>query len=123
MRPLASYAAIHQCLAGLIPGAVLHALPDVAEKSGFCFVAPVPHDLLRDGRKIGGAAQRRTAAGLLHQGSVQAADPGVHARVRSAFAAALGRNVRQRKLSAAELTEAAELAAQKYATRAWLWRR
>jgi lipoate-protein ligase A len=123
MRPLASYAAIHRCLGALIPGAVVQDAPDVAEKNGFCFVAPVQNDLTHHGRKIGGGAQRRTAVGLLHQGSVQAADPGVNVGVRAGFATALARNVRQRALTAAELAEAAGLAAEKYATRAWLWRR
>ncbi len=35
-----------------------------------CFTNPTRYDLLLDGRKIAGSAQRRTAEGLLHQGSV-----------------------------------------------------
>ncbi|HEX5177620.1 MAG TPA: hypothetical protein VFV83_11345 [Chthoniobacteraceae bacterium] len=123
MRPLASYAAIHQCLAAVIPEAIVADAPDVTDKSEFCFVAPVQNDLLHHGRKIGGAAQRRTSEGLLHQGSVQAPDRGVHAGLRVGFASALGRNVRERALSAGELEEAAQLAEKKYATRTWLWRR
>lgn len=44
-----------------------------AEKvSDACFANPVRDDLLScDGRKIAGAAQRRTRAGFLHQGSIQ----------------------------------------------------
>src|SRR2546423_1117404 len=36
-----------------------------------CFANPVRADVLLDGRKIAGAAQRRTTRGLLHQGSIQ----------------------------------------------------
>ena len=35
-----------------------------------CFTNPTRYDLLLDGRKIAGSAQRRTAEGLLHQGSL-----------------------------------------------------
>lgn len=35
-----------------------------------CFTNPTRYDVLLDGRKIAGSAQRRTAAGILHQGSI-----------------------------------------------------
>lgn len=35
-----------------------------------CFTNPTRYDLLLEGRKIAGSAQRRTAEGLLHQGSL-----------------------------------------------------
>ena len=35
-----------------------------------CFREPTRYDILCEGRKISGSAQRRTAAGLLHQGSI-----------------------------------------------------
>lgn len=44
----------------------------VAEGPGQCFVGAERFDLLRRGRKIAGAAQRRRRDGLLIQGSVQA---------------------------------------------------
>jgi len=40
-----------------------------------CFSNPVPADVMLNGRKIAGAAQRRTRAGLLHQGSIQGIAP------------------------------------------------
>ena len=40
---------------------------------GQCFVGAERHDLLQDGRKLAGAAQRRNRLGLLVQGSVQPA--------------------------------------------------
>lgn len=43
------------------------------EAPGRCFAGPERHDLMFAGRKIAGAAQRRTRTGLLIQGSVQPA--------------------------------------------------
>jgi len=40
-------------------------------QTGQCFIGYVKNDLLWQGRKIAGAAQRRTRSGLLIQGSVQ----------------------------------------------------
>jgi len=39
-------------------------------RGGFCMAKPTKYDLLIDGRKCGGAAQRKTKNGLLHQGSL-----------------------------------------------------
>ncbi len=47
------------------------------EIPGQCFAGYEKSDLLRLGRKIAGAAQRRTKTGLLIQGSVQSAPPNV----------------------------------------------
>lgn len=40
-----------------------------------CFVNPTRYDLLFQGRKIAGSAQRRTAQGILHQGSLHFGGP------------------------------------------------
>ncbi|MBB5352664.1 lipoate-protein ligase A [Haloferula luteola] len=68
----ASYGAIHQALADALSeqGAGLAAdRPPV--KGGTCFEIPAEHDVLdARGKKIAGAGQRRSARGLLHQGSV-----------------------------------------------------
>lgn len=37
---------------------------------GFCMAKPTCYDLLIAGKKVGGAAQRKTKKGLLHQGSI-----------------------------------------------------
>lgn len=47
------------------------------ETPGCCFSGPEKFDLLFDGRKIAGAAQRRSRKGLLIQGSLQGQPPGV----------------------------------------------
>lgn len=36
----------------------------------FCMATPTIYDVMLDGRKVGGAAQRRTKWGILHQGSI-----------------------------------------------------
>lgn len=46
----------------------------VVSQPGQCFAGAEQFDLLRDGRKIAGAAQRRNRHGLLVQGSVQPPD-------------------------------------------------
>lgn len=40
------------------------------ENKKFCMAHPTRYDVMLDGKKIGGAAQRRTREGLLHQGSI-----------------------------------------------------
>lgn len=37
---------------------------------GFCMAQPTQYDIVMDRKKIGGAAQRRTKKGYLHQGSI-----------------------------------------------------
>jgi lipoate-protein ligase A len=54
----------------------------VREGPGQCFVGAEQFDLLHDGVKIAGAAQRRRKDGLLIQGSIQAGKTGVQ---RTAF--------------------------------------
>lgn len=41
----------------------------------FCMAKPTQYDIMLKGRKIGGAAQRRTKQGFLHQGSISLAPP------------------------------------------------
>lgn len=40
------------------------------QEEGFCFTKPCPFDLLYQGKKCVGGAQRRTKYGYLHQGSI-----------------------------------------------------
>jgi lipoate-protein ligase A len=124
VRPLESYAAIHRCMAALIPGATVHDASAAQSRDGFCFVAPSPNDLMRGHRKIAGGGQRRTATGLLHQGSVQPpAEDDASARIGSLLGNAFARRVCRRALTTAELEAGAHLAAEKYGTAAWLHRR
>jgi len=86
-----------------------------------CFANPVRADVTIDGRKVAGAAQRRTRDGLLQQGSVQYVDLGNGLVER--FVQALSANCSERKIADEILNRAWELARQKYESDAWLRRR
>jgi len=86
-----------------------------------CFANPVRADVIIDGRKIAGAAQRRTRRGLLQQGSIQGID--TENGLADRFAQALSAASTKRKLDDGILNRARELAEQKYGTEAWLQRR
>ena len=86
-----------------------------------CFATPVRADVMIDGRKIAGAAQRRTRRGLLQQGSIQGIQLGNS--LTGQFAQALSPNSRERKVDEEILNRARELAEQKYATERWLRKR
>lgn len=45
-------------------------IPLDAQCGNFCLAKPTKYDLMLQGRKVAGAAQRRTHGGLLHQGSI-----------------------------------------------------
>jgi lipoyl(octanoyl) transferase len=99
------------------PGSRMNA----AGHNGLCFANPVRADVTIDGRKVAGAAQRRTRAGLLQQGSVQYVD--LANGLAERFAQALSANCSERKIADEVLKRGQELAEQKYETDAWLRRR
>jgi lipoate-protein ligase A len=86
-----------------------------------CFANPVHADVMLDGRKIAGAAQRRMRQGLLQQGSIQQIDfeDGLPER----FSRELSNNCEPRNLPEAVHYRARELAERKYGTTAWLRKR
>ena len=86
-----------------------------------CFANPVRADVLINDRKVAGAAQRRTARGLLQQGSIQGFDIGNGLADR--FAEQLSHNCEQRKLPDAVQCRALEIATRKYCTDVWLRKR
>lgn len=51
-------------------------VPVVAHASHFCMAKPTKYDVMLNGRKVGGGAQRRTKDGFLHQGTISLAFPG-----------------------------------------------
>jgi lipoate-protein ligase A len=89
--------------------------------SGACFANPVVSDVIENGRKIAGAAQRKTRGGLLHQGSIQREN--LDERFRNAFARLLGDRIIAGSIGTDVLRAAGELASTKYATVDWLQRR
>jgi lipoate-protein ligase A len=86
-----------------------------------CFANPVRADVMIDGRKVAGAAQRRTRSGLLQQGSIQGVDLGNGLADR--FAQALSANCSERKINEKILNRGRELAQRKYGADSWLRKR
>lgn len=71
-NPLSSYRAIHVAVQRALLGLGIRTELAQQKMSGtFCFMAPTPGDLLLEGCKIVGGAQRRSRGWLLHQGSIQ----------------------------------------------------
>ena len=74
LKAVESYRRIHQWVrAAFAAMGVATALSERSQKEipGQCFLGAEAGDLMWEGRKIAGAAQRRTRSGLLIQGSVQ----------------------------------------------------
>lgn len=118
--PREIYREVHAVIAGLLAedgDSPLLAAAPVAAGNGACFESPVEHDVIVRGKKIAGAAMRRTRHGLLLQGSIQGArDNGM---LRCRLARAFGRHVDGLASGPALIARAAALAASKYSTVAW----
>ncbi len=120
MTAAESYRAIHKCIADLCGSGVELAGAAAPKISEHCFENAARSDVLADGEKIAGAAQRRTKYAMLHQGSIQLASAAgaLHHRLRAAFSAGAD----QREITGEELRDAAELAVEKYGSDAWMRR-
>jgi lipoate-protein ligase A len=120
-RGAESYRVIHAALVAALRGgghAVNLAGPSAPALGGECFLQPVEHDVLdAAARKIAGAGQRRTARGLLHQGSV--AVPDSHP---DSLAQALAQRVETRDFSPDPGHLAGKIAT-RYGSAAWNGRR
>jgi lipoate-protein ligase A len=92
--------------------------PKVSEN---CFANAVRADVISQGRKIAGAAHRRSRAGLLHQGSIQNAK--LPHRFIDDFARTLCDRFEHRALSQKLIDRATTIAQAKYGTIEWLVRR
>jgi lipoate-protein ligase A len=104
------------------PGSTPVAVRTGISDAGYsCFANPVRADVMINGRKIAGAAQRRTRCGLLQQGSIQGIELGNS--LTEQFAQALSTNCCERKVDEQILNRARELAEQKYGTESWLRKR
>ena len=122
------YENIHRALVDALEENGQHAiLAAIGSDGGFtavndpgynCFANPVRADVIMDGRKIAGAAQRRTRRGLLQQGSIQGTE--LAENLAEQFAHALSANCRERKVDEEILKLARELAERKYGTERWL---
>jgi lipoate-protein ligase A len=89
--------------------------------TGNCFATPVRADVMIDGRKIAGAAQRRTRRGLLQQGSIQQVN--LDNRLADRFANALSPICSESKIKGEIFQLARESAQQRYGTESWLRKR
>jgi lipoate-protein ligase A len=118
------YSQLHEAIRGALQqngiGAVLAnaAAPKLSED---CFANAVRADVISDGRKIAGAAHRRSRAGLLHQGSIQLDN--LPDRFKEDFARTVCDRFERRTLSTDVIERAVAIAAAKYGTREWLMRR
>lgn len=132
-RPGEAFRRVHAMLAEALAAqgvrVILHEGMDAPGLGGACFQdRPVPGDLVRaeSGQKVAGAAQRRTRAGMLHQGSIRVPGGLDVPRLTEDFAAALtgGRMVRGQISGWPEgWTLADELVRTKYGQRGWTERR
>jgi lipoate-protein ligase A len=82
-----------------------------------CFQKPVRGDVVTDGRKLAGGAQRRTKSGMLHQGSIDAKLSAE--QLKQGFRETLGIDFEDCEVTDAERTIAEKLVMEKYATDAW----
>jgi lipoate-protein ligase A len=105
----------HASLAAIAAGG---GCTEVKDPGYNCFANPVHADVIIDGRKIAGAAQRRTRRGLLQQGSIQGTE--LADNLAEQFSHALSANCRERKVDEEIFKLARELAERKYGTERWL---
>ena len=119
MKTADAYCALHKAVA-----ASFEARPDlyVAELRSpqgqyECFQKPVHGDVVTNGRKLAGGAQRRTKSGMLHQGSIDAKLSAE--QLKQGFRDALGIDFDDYQVTDAERTAAERLVVEKYATDAW----
>lgn len=121
---LAIYSGLHEAIRTALEANGINATlanavsPKVSEH---CFANAVRADVLSGGRKIAGAAHRRSRAGLLHQGSIQLG--GLPAKFIDSFARTLCDRFERKTLSPELITRATAIAQTKYATADWLMRR
>jgi lipoyl(octanoyl) transferase len=107
---------------GVDPDGFSAATRAAVNASGYnCFANPVRADVMMDGRKIAGAAQRRTRRGLLQQGSIQGF--AMKTDLAQKFAQALSANCSEFEANEEIFRRAREFAQQKYGTESWQRRR
>ena len=114
-----TYCAIHKAIAAALDvKSQIADLKSQTPRPGYeCFQNPVRGDVVADGRKLAGAAQRRTKWGMLHQGSVAATLAA--AQIVEGFRGELGVEFRPYELSTEESAAARWLTSEKYATNPW----
>ena len=102
-----------------VPGATLQP-ESVSDGMGVCFIEPARFDVVWQGQKVAGAAQRRTKVGLLHQGSVQGVPIPEGFGLSFAHELAEEVTVEAPDLGSHFQATVADLVAQKYGREEWL---
>jgi len=123
LGPTAIYAALHGAIRDALQeeGNEAELAADASPKiSEACFANPVRDDVMLSGRKIAGAAQRRTRRGFLHQGSIQI--PNLPESFRAGLASRIAKQIGWAEIPTAIDQRAAQLVAEKYGTTEWLHR-
>jgi lipoate-protein ligase A len=121
---LVIYSDLHEAIRGaLLTNGIDATLASSASRkvSENCFANPVRADVISEGRKIAGAAHRRSRAGLLHQGSIQS--PNLPHRFNDDLARTLCARFEHRALSKEHIERATTIAQAKYGSLEWLLRR
>lgn len=127
MRAAESYKRLHEWIRDAFAhlGMTTELCPQARKEiPGQCFAGAEQHDLLFQGRKLAGAAQRRNKHGLLIQGSVQPPPPGLHRTQWHQAMMAVGRDAQGISWQTCTpddslMTCAHELAASKYSQAAY----
>ncbi len=126
LSALDSYCLIHRGVQAALAACGIEGeiMPSAStSQSEACFQKPVRFDIVATGKKLSGAAQRRTREGLLHQGSILLPDMAQNGDLRRAFANAfavrLELDIIPGDLTAAETTLADDLERDRYATDSW----
>lgn len=123
-RAVETYRQIHEAMITAlermgIDGCTLQ--PDhTSDGMGVCFQEPAKFDVVWQGQKIAGAAQRRAKAGFLHQGTIQPLKiPEGFGAVFAAELAEVVQTMDQKQMEACLMPAAAELVAGKYGHSDW----
>lgn len=114
-----AYCTLHKAVAAALEAeAVLHKGAPQSPKGQYeCFQKPVSGDVVVNGRKLAGGAQRRSQWGILHQGSIAVK---IYAeQLKQGFRKTLGVEFESCKLFFEEVGLAEQLAREKYATDQW----
>jgi len=107
-----------------------HTIPKSIDRNSMvCFENPTRYDILADGKKIAGSAQRRTEQGILHQGSLYFGEALPFSRselstfLTQGFKTSLEIDLIEFKEAEKIIKDAGSLASEKYSSDEWNLRR
>ncbi len=112
-----AYCLIHQAIAVALKSQISNLQSTSLRGQYECFQNPVMGDVVAEGRKLAGGAQRRNKTGMLHQGSITGHVPAD--RLVQGFRQVLTVEFAPYELTPTERALAEKLATEKYSTAAW----